>query len=147
MGCNGATTSDAPACALDATASLDTAPEAGHAHPLEPTPSIYVGLRNPYGYDDPSKAALGAALYAAECARCHGVTGKGDGPEATQFTPRPVDLNDTNAHHPDPYIVWRVHDGGQLACSPSDMPAFGGKLSDDDLWRIITYLRFTFLAF
>lgn len=34
-------------------------------------------------HTDADKSAIGAQLYAANCAACHGVTGAGDGPEAT----------------------------------------------------------------
>jgi mono/diheme cytochrome c family protein len=34
----------------------------------------------------------GAVLYARHCERCHGVTGRGDGPDAELFTTRPRDL-------------------------------------------------------
>jgi len=34
----------------------------------------------------------GALLYARHCERCHGVTGRGDGPEADLFVTRPRDL-------------------------------------------------------
>ena len=131
----------------DAASEDAPAEDGGHEHPALPIPAAYLGLRNPYGYDDPSKAAIGANLYATQCANCHGASGKGDGPDAGKYTPRPDDLNDANAHHPDPYFFWRIHDGAALACIASDMPGFGGKLSDDEIWRVITYIRFTFLAF
>lgn len=35
----------------------------------------------------------GRALYLQSCAPCHGVTGKGDGPEASSFAPPPPDLH------------------------------------------------------
>ena len=36
--------------------------------------------------------AQGAALYAENCAQCHGLRGRGDGPLATSLTNRPPDL-------------------------------------------------------
>lgn len=36
----------------------------------------------------------GAGLYLRHCAGCHGANGRGDGPDATMFTPRPRDLRD-----------------------------------------------------
>lgn len=36
----------------------------------------------------------GERLYESECAPCHGPTGRGDGPEASYFAPRPRDLRD-----------------------------------------------------
>ncbi|MEW6270989.1 MAG: c-type cytochrome [Thermodesulfobacteriota bacterium] len=36
----------------------------------------------------------GAQLYAAECAPCHGPSGRGDGPEGVYFAPRPRNLHE-----------------------------------------------------
>jgi mono/diheme cytochrome c family protein len=38
-------------------------------------------------------AADGAAIYASQCAFCHGVSGKGDGPAAVALKPPPRDLS------------------------------------------------------
>lgn len=42
--------------------------------------------------DDMPEAGEGAALFAENCAICHGVTGRGDGTLATGLSPRPPDL-------------------------------------------------------
>ena len=38
--------------------------------------------------------ARGAALYAAQCASCHGVAGGGDGPLAASLEPKPIAFTD-----------------------------------------------------
>jgi len=40
----------------------------------------------------PAKFDLGKQEYSANCASCHGVTGKGDGPTAGYLTRKPADL-------------------------------------------------------
>jgi high-affinity iron transporter len=42
----------------------------------------------------PPDMARGAALYAQNCASCHGVAGHGDGPAARTLNPRPVNFTD-----------------------------------------------------
>lgn len=43
--------------------------------------------------DAGTAAPDGRALYLQSCAPCHGVAGKGDGPEASSFAPAPPDLH------------------------------------------------------
>src|SRR4051794_12575289 len=42
--------------------------------------------------DSGARLPLGARLYRAYCAGCHGETGRGDGPAGLRFTPRPTDF-------------------------------------------------------
>ena len=39
----------------------------------------------------------------------------------------------------DEYLLWSIADGG--AQFKSKMPAFKGKLSPDDVWRVVAYMR------
>ena len=118
-----------------------------HIHPDDPTPEKYRALTNPYGYSDPKLAALGMPIYAKQCARCHGVDGHAGIPNTVDGGPPPADLNDANRLHDDPYFFWRIHDGGTLANFMTEMPAFKGILTDDDIWRVITFIRWTFIDF
>jgi len=72
----------------------------------------------------------GAALYAANCAQCHGATGKGDGPWAKDMRPRPADL--TALSGPDGFPrarVLSVIDGYDRSGLPGkEMPEFGALL-------------------
>ena len=80
----------------------------------------------------------GAQIWAANCAVCHGDTGKGDGPKAAASA-RPVpnfsdpaDLIATS----DTTLFYSVTSGGGPA-----MPAFAGKLDDDSRWAVVAYTR------
>ena len=66
----------------------------------------------------------GAALYARSCASCHGPEGRGNGPEADSFTPRPRDLRSGFlATVDEDQLVARVRDGTPLviADEPHDL--------------------------
>lgn len=73
------------------------------------------------------------------CALCHGEEGDGRGMLSTQFDPRPrnFECRETVNGIPDGQLFWIIENG-----SPGTaMPGFGDKLSDDQIWQIVHYLR------
>jgi len=88
----------------------------------------------------------GGALYAQNCASCHGKDGLGDGDAALAVSPSPA-LLAYMVQRPiavDPYLLWTIADGG--AQFESGMPAYKDRLSREDIWRIIAYMRAGFPA-
>lgn len=83
----------------------------------------------------------GKVLYEENCSRCHGASGYGDGPAGNDLNPRPANIANI-AKMPmatDGYLFWSISEGGipiQTA-----MPAFKGSLSEEEIWKIIIYLR------
>ncbi len=72
---------------LAVTALADTAP-------WKIPPAALKGVKNPVAAKDKAASVeRGKALYAKECAGCHGDTGKGDGPDAAYFNTAPKDLS------------------------------------------------------
>jgi mono/diheme cytochrome c family protein len=98
---------------------------------------------------DAQKVALGAKVYAANCASCHGAKLEGQ-PQWQRRLPNgrmpapPHDESGHTWHHPDP-VLFGITKNGIAAYAPpgyeSDMPAFGGKLSDDEIWAVLAYLK------
>lgn len=78
-------------------------------------------------------AREGAVLYADNCAQCHGVSGKGDGPWASGMTPPPSDLTELTMGSTFPRAhVLSVIDGYDRTDLPGkDMPEFGLLLEGD----------------
>ncbi|MBS4011232.1 MAG: cytochrome c [Roseovarius sp.] len=72
-------------------------------------------------------AGEGAAIYNANCAQCHGASGKGDGPWASRLTPRPADLTQLSKDGEFPRAhVLSVIDGYDRTGLPGqEMPEFG----------------------
>lgn len=103
-------------------------------------PKAYEGARAtvPAGKDT---VALGAKLYTAHCASCHGRDGMGDGAPARAVAPSPALLAYmiTRPIAVDAYLLWAIADGGKQF--DSEMPAFNETLARDDIWRIIAYMR------
>lgn len=60
-------------------------------------------------------AGDGRLLYARHCADCHGLSGRGDGPDAPLYDPRPSDLRSgLLTHHSTADLVRRVRTGAPL---------------------------------
>jgi hypothetical protein len=72
------------------------------------------------------------------CATCHGEKGDGRGPLSEQFSPRPRNFRcaQTVNEIPDGQLFWIIRFG-----SPgTSMPPHPG-FSDDEVWRLVRYLR------
>lgn len=93
----------------------------------------------------PDTIAAGGELYAKNCAACHGADGMGGGDASQAVSPSPA-LLAYMIRRPisvDEYLLWSIADGGKPF--ESDMPAFKDKLSRDDIWRVIAYMRAGFV--
>jgi mono/diheme cytochrome c family protein len=81
---------------------------------------------------------LGRQVYEASCARCHGESGKGDGPDAAALGQKPRDLNSLE------YLSSKssadFYNFASQGIAP-DMPAFAKSLSEEELWLVSDYLR------
>jgi len=85
----------------------------------------------------------GRALYQAHCAVCHGPTGKGDGP-GMKVVRQPVqDFTDAAAmaSRDDRFLAEIIKKGGSQFGRSNAMPAWGMKLSDDEISALVVYIR------
>lgn len=85
--------------------------------------------------------AAGEKLYQADCASCHGATGFGDGPAAKSLNPPPANIA-ASARMPmtsDGYLYWTIAEGGVPLHTA--MPPFKSALTDEEIWKIILYVR------
>ena len=103
---------------------------------IEPAyPTSFYAPAEPYAT---ASVERGARLYAENCALCHGVGGKGDGPAAASLTVRPADLTAPHlfAHTPGD-LFWWVSNGRDNGV----MPGFAGIMSPADRWDVINFIR------
>jgi high-affinity iron transporter len=81
--------------------------------------------------------ALGEALYVAECAACHGLTGQGNGPQANDMRPPPIAFTDTDrANHRSIFALYQVISQG---LDGTAMQGFG-TLSPKERWALAFYV-------
>ena len=86
--------------------------------------------------------AHGARLFAANCAVCHGVEARGDGPAARSLPLVPADLTaDHFRAHSDGELYWFISHGFATPEGTITMPGFAGVLSSEAIWHLIDYLR------
>ena len=100
----------------------------------------YEGMHSTFG-QSPDVIAAGYKLYARHCAGCHGTNGMGNGDMGKALSPSPALLAYmiTRPIAVDEYLLWSISEGGKQFGSA--MPAFKEKLSREEIWKIITYMR------
>ena len=93
--------------------------------------------------------AAGKALFEANCASCHGVSGKGDGPVGSALNPPPrdftvgefkFDANGNGTPGEDEDIVLVIQKGA-MAYGGSALMAPWPTLSDDQVVDVVAYIR------
>lgn len=100
-------------------------------------------------HEDAALAARGQAVYQQHCASCHGADLKGQ-PDWTTRDARgrlPAPPHDESGHtwHHDDEVLFEVTKYGMGKHAPagyvSDMPAFGGQLSEDEIIAVLAYIK------
>ena len=101
--------------------------------------------------DDKAQVAEGQVVYQAQCARCHGASLQGQPNwrerQANGRLPAPPhDASGHTSHHPDS-ALFGITKHGLAPYAPagyqSDMPAFDGILSDDQIAAVLAYIKST----
>ena len=98
---------------------------------------------------DSTEPHVGMAVFQANCAECHGVAGEGHAdwqnrnPDGT-LRPPPLNGDGHTWHHADGILYRIVDQGGAIPSQPdfkSGMPAFGEKLSDQEIIDVLLYIK------
>ena len=87
----------------------------------------------PRSVPDPAR---GAALFAANCAACHGAQGRGDGSAAKDLDPLPADFHD--AARMAERSVYGLYNAITLGVPGTSMAPFA-KLGEDERWALALY--------
>jgi mono/diheme cytochrome c family protein len=89
--------------------------------------------------DNQANIAEGRAHFGHHCQICHGLDGQNTGvPFAQQMSPPVADLASAEIQaYTDGQMHWILQNG----IAPSGMPAWHGILEDDEMWKIVRYMR------
>lgn len=114
--------------------------------------AVIVLLRAGSGDRNGSEAiAHGQAIYAVNCAQCHGNRLEGQANWQTPYPngrmpAPPHDGTGHTWHHPDDMLAGIVKKGMKPYVDPSyesDMPAFGSRLSEPDIRDVLSFIKST----
>jgi mono/diheme cytochrome c family protein len=98
-------------------------------------PTNFKSMKNPVAVGDASTKA-GLAVYTKNCASCHGKAGLGDGVKARALKEFPGDFSKAPFHgQTDGDHFYKTKFGR------GEMPKYEGKLTDDDIWNVVNYMR------
>lgn len=87
---------------------------------------------------DASSLETGGALFATNCAICHGETGKGDGPTAETLDPKPADLSQGHVQMLSDGALFYIISHGR---PETPMPAWENVLDAEQRWHVVNFLR------
>lgn len=100
--------------------------------------------------NDARRIAAGQRVYDAHCASCHGANLEGQPDWKTRradgrLPAPPHDDSGHTWHHPFDVLFAITKHGLVPPYAPdgyaSDMPAFGRRLSDEEIWNVLAYIR------
>ena len=102
-------------------------------------------------HKDRAVVDVGKAIYAENCASCHGVVLEGQANwrqrDAEGYLPAPPhDESGHTWHHPDSYLFLMTKYGIEEMIGksyPNNMPVFEDKLTDDEIIAALSYIKST----
>lgn len=100
---------------------------------------------------DSEQVARGKRVYDVHCASCHGAKLEGqpnwrERLPSGKFPAPPHDSSGHTWHHSDALLFSITKNGIERHAPPgykSDMPAFGSRLSDAEIWAVLAYIKST----
>jgi mono/diheme cytochrome c family protein len=95
-------------------------------------------LKNPVAAT-PKSIKAGEQTFQKFCAACHGKDAKGDGPTAPKDSHPPNLIDDVWTHGSTDGEIFTVISNG--AGPKSEMKSFKSKLTADEIWNVVNYLR------
>ena len=104
---------------------------------------VYLAVPKIAGAGPSGNAAAGRDVHVANCAKCHGTGGKGDGPAGKLLKTKPADWTDKSkmSQLSDADLFNVIKNGGGAVGKSKLMPAWGGKLSDEQINDVVAFIR------
>jgi mono/diheme cytochrome c family protein len=92
---------------------------------------------SPPALDAPELRERGLQCFIRHCISCHGAPGRAPEPHALALQPLPRPLTDAPIEWHPRELFWIARHGIRM----SGMPAWQGRLADEDLWAIVAFLQ------
>ncbi len=92
-----------------------------------------------YAQEYPSDTTRGKAVYERHCQKCHGVGGRGDGPDAQALKVAPANFHRFSSFLKSDEELLRTIEHGVVF---SPMHSWRGQLTDGEMQDVVTYVRF-----
>jgi mono/diheme cytochrome c family protein len=88
---------------------------------------------------DAKLLATGKAIFKEKCQKCHGASGRGDGPDADPDAQEDMDLTRASraAKNPDGVVFYKAWNGRKKP----KMPAFKENLTKEQIWTVVAYVQ------
>ena len=110
-----------------------------------PSPKLTKDGKIPKKKDDSTLVAVSGIdqKYNSFCSTCHGMDGKGNTPMAKGLNPPPRNLTDLawQKKTTDERIYKVLKEGGMSVGLSATMAAWGGVLSEDEIWQMVKKVR------
>lgn len=99
-------------------------------------PAAVKNMPNPLATNRDAVGA-GMMLYMDRCQNCHGENGDGKGKKAAELSIAPADFTDADrmGRRTDGELFWQITQGRL------PMPTFKDKLTDEERWQVVTFIR------
>ncbi len=114
-------------------------------HKIPVAPDEYLKMENPYaGEADEDLLKHAGKIYKRKCKKCHGTKGDGKGSSAADLEIKPPDFTKPGylAGIKDGQLFYIILKGGS---EEAEMEAYGpgtdANISEDDIWKLVTYIR------
>jgi mono/diheme cytochrome c family protein len=88
---------------------------------------------------DEKVLAAGKNVFKEKCQKCHGPSGRGDGPDADPDAQQDMDLTNPRraTRNPDGVVFYKVSNGRKKP----KMPAFKEELTEQQIWSVVAYVQ------
>lgn len=88
---------------------------------------------------DAKLLATGKSIFKDKCQKCHGASGRGDGPDADPDAQEDMDLTRANraAKNPEGVMFFKAWNGRKKP----KMPAFKDELTKEQVWAVVAYVQ------
>jgi mono/diheme cytochrome c family protein len=104
---------------------------------------LWMLLSRGAGTPTATRTSDGHSIFEAHCTVCHGPLGKGDGPGARVVGQKILDFTDATAMRAvsDRFLFDIIKKGSSQFGRSNAMPAWGMKLTDEEIRAVVAYIR------